>query len=665
MDPETCKQIDEMRSVAFSVNDRILASVWIPEHVRIPDQTESPGPFDVTLFPHVLAVLEAVDDIEVEEIILIWSTRNGKTFTTLALIPFWVVQRSKPIGFASSDGKNLGDNVDKKLYPMLEATPATSDRVPPHHLRNSKEVSIGKVTVVLANAKSKNTLANFPAQLVIANEVGLWPMNSVQRLRQRLRNFKLTAKAILEGKPETKGQCTISRLAGGADVQRRIRQVPCPHCGTYQPLIWGWGRSGAGVKWEHQGGHSTEQLASRSAYYECVNGCRIMSDQRPEMIRRGVWAPEGQTVTKEGILTGTPTVVSKKRVAFVRLSALYSLMVPGWGAIVGEWFEVKDNKELIREFVTGTLAEEYDPKPKSKEFSEVAARLSCQVPQGMCPAWSRFAVLVVDCGFHTNSQQLEFWWQYQAWGMMDDRVRGHIVDWGYSFGIEQFKTTFRTIQYPHMNGGVMRPVKTGVDFGDGNVSAKILLMCNELNQEQTNPSKKNKVIPLKGDSRRDTAPGWYVHGYFDDRKERELNQLKKRGQCDFITVRTHNTQSWREGLVSGIIEPNDKDFVSLPREVGVHPEDYESFLNEFTADYRSENQTWERSGRNENGDLLRYGRAMASLHTNHDKNWLRICSAKPLTEAPRVESSVEDENPFSLVGQGMAVSLFKGTFSDG
>ena len=79
----------------------------------------------MSLFPHAEAILEALDETEVEEIILIWSTRNGKTFTTLAAIPFWATQRSKPIGFASSDAKNLVDNVEKKLYPMLESTPAT------------------------------------------------------------------------------------------------------------------------------------------------------------------------------------------------------------------------------------------------------------------------------------------------------------------------------------------------------------------------------------------------------------------------------------------------------------------------------------------------------------------------------------------------------------
>lgn len=648
----------------FEVPPRILAAEWIPANVRIPGQTESPGPFDLSLFPHAKEVLEALDDIEVEEIILIWSTRNGKTFTTLAAIPFWATQRSKPIGFASSDGKNLQDNVERKLYPMLESTPATADLVPSPHFRNSKEVTIGNVTVVLANARSKNTLANFPAQLVIANEVGLWPLNSVQRLRQRLRNFKLSSKAILEGKPETKGLCTISKLANGPDVQRRIRNVQCPHCRQFQPLVWGWGKPGAGVKWERSYGHSTEFRAVSSAYYECKTGCKITSSERSAILRSAVWCPEGQTVDENGKLCGTPLVPSQKRVAFVRLSALYSLMVPGWGAIVSEWFEVKHDKELIREFVTGTLAEEYDPKPKSKTFNEVAFRLSVSIPRGVCPEWSRFAVLVADCGFHANSDSLEFWWQFQAWGLLNGKPRGHVCDFGYMHGEKGFKELFRKIEYEHASGGMIKPAKTGVDFGDGNVSAKILTLCDELNAEQKSLAKRNKVIPLKGDSRRDSAPGWYVHGYFDSRKEFELKMMKARGECDFITIRSHNSQSWREGLVSGIIEEKDKDFLSLPAEIGARCEEFEPFLNELTADYRSDEGRWERVGKNENGDLLRYGRAIASVHTNHDKNWVRICNSDPITTAVTPQQPSEAD-PFKMVGQGSLVSLLKGSFVNG
>lgn len=658
------KRAEEQRQSLYDVPPRILAVDWIPEHVRIPDQTESPGPFDVSLFPHVVGVLELVDDVECNEIILIWSTRNGKTFLILALILFWATQRSKPIGFASSDGKNLQDNVDKKLYPMLETTPATADKIPPPYMRNSREVTIGKVVVVLANAKSKNTLANFPAQLVVANEVGLWPLNSVQRLRQRLRNFKLSSKAIFEGKPETKGSCTISRLANGKDVQRRIRQVPCPHCGKYQPLIWGWGKSGAGIKWKKKSGGTTEFDAVSSAYYECVSGCKILSAERADMIRKGVWVPEGQTVNENGVLAGVPDVVSTKRVALIDLAAFYSLMIGGWGAIVSEWFEVRDDKELIREFVTGTLAQEYDPKPKSKVYSEVASRMSADVPRGYCPAWSSFGVMVVDCGFHSNSQSLEFWWQFQAWGMVDDKVRGHLVDFGYEFGVVDFKKRFASIKYPHEKGGMVAPSKTGIDFGDGNVGTKIVAFCTELNDMQQGAAKKNKVIPLRGDSRRDTTPGWYVQGYFDDRKPFELKIMKQRGECDFITVRSQASQSWREGLVSGIIEPEDKDFISLPREIAESPEEYEAFLNELTADFKSDKGTWERNGKNENGDLLRYGRAMASVHTNHDKNWTRICNSGPSIVVELKEKSAEDD-PFSLVGQGALVSLLKGTLTNG
>ncbi|MFV0444406.1 MAG: hypothetical protein ACK5Q5_12625, partial [Planctomycetaceae bacterium] len=46
---------------------------WVPRNIIIPDETETPGPFDLDLFPHCQGVLAAFDTPHVRSILMPWS----------------------------------------------------------------------------------------------------------------------------------------------------------------------------------------------------------------------------------------------------------------------------------------------------------------------------------------------------------------------------------------------------------------------------------------------------------------------------------------------------------------------------------------------------------------------------------------------------------------
>lgn len=650
----------------YSVPEKSLAAEWIPENIVIPDQTESPGPFDLSLVPYVRGVLELLDDPEVEEIYLRWATRLGKTFTVLSIIAYWGVTQVKPIGFASSDGGNLEDNINDSLYPLLDQSPGTSDLMRPEHLRSANEVFIGRSKVTLANARSKASQANFRAQLMVCNEVGLWPLNAVQRLRHRVKNFRVSGKLLFEGKPESISDCTITRLIhGDPETKSKIKNVrvyhchvPCPHCGKYQQLQWGFGEKGAGVKWDKVKGGTTEAKAIESAHYECVNGCRIESDDRPEMIRAGVWVAVGQQVDKRGRVSGKPEVQSKARIAFDELSSLYSLSIAGWGQLAQEWFECRGNKELLREFITGTLAIAYDPRPKSKAAEDVAKRLAdLTLSRNELPEWARFMVLPIDCGFDEKNEEFIFFWQAQAWGFPGNVRRGHLVDWGECSGIDSLVELIQSMRYDHPDGFSITPSRIGIDSGDGKVATKVYAIARLLRESGFRFAR-----PLKGDSRRpnekESIRGWYTLGYFDERTTDQAAAMKLRNDGDLLIVRTHASQSWREGIVSGQYKPSDNDFFSLPKELAELPELFEDLLLELVADEKDINGRWVRSGPNEAGDLMRYGRALASWRTNHDKYWKRACVAVSQSDKREpVGRSSPNSLADSIVGSGELRSL--------
>ena len=79
----------------------------------------------------------------------------------------------------------------------------------------------------------------------------------------------------------------------------------------------------------------------------------------------------GCTLTRTGKIKGTPDVPSVQRVAFTKLSSLYSCLIDGWSQIVGEWFDCKDDVELRREFITGTIRERSGSIPPGASVSSL------------------------------------------------------------------------------------------------------------------------------------------------------------------------------------------------------------------------------------------------------------------------------------------------------
>lgn len=649
----------------FEREDVWDALEWIEEFCRLPANTETPGPFDLSVAPHVAEPIATINSYETQEIIMDWATRNCKTYTAVFILICWIYQYSAPCGVASASLGLRDKLVEDKLYPALEACSKTSSLIPASFERSNDELWVGRHKIETAIASSNKTMASFAAQLILLNECGLWKINAIQRLRQRLKNFGSFSKLVIEGKTEDKATCTITALVNQPDVQRRVRNVQCPHCKTYQPLVWGWGEAGPGVKWEPLNGRQNAAHAMATVYYECVKGCKIVEGEfdRRKMMQEGVWVPEGCTITKTGRLRGTPDVVSERRVAFIRLSSLYSLLIDGWSQVVAEWFECKHDEELRREFITGTLGEPYDPRPKSRLPNRIAERLACQTPIGIAPAWSKFITIVADVGHDMKTDELEFWWSAAAWARIGKRVRGHWMDEGhFGFGeLDAFLEFIATCEWPHEDGGVIRPRGRciGIDSGDGNVSAKIYQLCDVIT-ELYFQSTQARCYPIKGDSRKSHKMSWFEWGdQGDTKEERERNREIDGG--NLISVNTERSQSWRENCIAGRITEDDTDFLSLPKEYLDDWEAHEDSLIELAADYRDEKGRWERTGKNERGDLYRYHRVMASVRTFKDTTWGKVTRnpverRKRAAQTPRPQQQ-EPNIIETFVGDGPPMTL--------
>ena len=604
---------------AWRMPDPAPAVEWVPRSIRVPAEFETPGPFDIDRFPHVRGVLEAIDNSDVREIYLRWATRNAKTFTSLSCLIYLVATTGRSGMLASSTEDRVDDVITTEVYPLVEDCPETRAMLLPKHQRNRDlGVVLGKARIRRAFANSRSALAGFPAAYGLANEVALWPMNAVNRFRQRSRLFPFDRKLIFEGKPEDEGNCTITSLVDAVATQRRYRLVPCPHCGEFQKLVWGDQKADTpGIKWEGKSkGKRDPVKAQETAHYRCVNGCRITDADRPGMMRAGQWVPEGQRLAADGTLIGEPDVRSVENIAFDELSSLYSLAIGGWGDLVREWLTCAGDPEAIREFETGTLARCWTPRQADIAPNIVAQRLKSDEPTGRVPEWAVFLTRAFDV--QTQPTGLEFPWGVCAWGK---HGRGALVDYGVAYGPEQVAYLCQTQEFHHADGGPpLRPCWTAIDASDGNVTEEIYSLARSIFH----------ALPVKGmahamqeayrltplaKGRRDAR-----HGY--------RKRIISNGETMLLGVNSDRSQSWIQKQLEGVVNRDQSAWFSISHEAHLDDGLIAELLNEIGEDVLGRDnfkkRRWVRRDPNRPNDMrdvIRYCWTLAMFVTDQGKNW--------------------------------------------
>lgn len=637
-------------SAWFPVTPPTVAE-WVPAHVIVPDELETPGPFDLDLVPHARGVLAAADDPDVREIYLRWSTRNGKTFTALCVLMALVAGTQRPGAIGNADEERVDDLIDNEFYPMLESCEATRSMLLKPWLRSRKSgVVVNTARIRRLFPKSNAKLGGYAACYVVCSEVGLWPMNAVNRVRQRARLFPYDSKIIYESKPENAGDCTISALCESETTQRRFRFVPCPHCGRYQRLVWGDGKpESAGLHWD-SGKTSTRSItdarvARDTAYYQCEAGCKITSGERGEMMRRGVWVPDGCSVCDDGTITGEP-LVEGRNVAFDELSALYSLGISGWGSLVSEFLNAQGNEESLREFTTGTLAKSWRQQVKVIEASSVSVRLKDETPLNVVPDWAVFLTRAFDV--QTVATGIESPWGVCAWG---PGGRGQLIGYGVAYGWDSVRQLLGSHDFKTPDGQALRAAWTVIDSGDGNVTEEVYGIANAFGH----------VLPSKGSSY--PFQQSYRLGLLSGSRATSQDDLRKaaiRGLKVLFEVNSQRSQGWIQKHLEGQIESGDRARFSLASEAALDDYLMSELVNEHSIKVRDqygfEKTRWtkkEAGKPNDMRDVVRYCWALAQFVTNDGKLWDKLPSRQAVTTITGTQQHAERQSvPAILQGGG-------------
>lgn len=598
----------------------VRAAEWVPDNVIIPSETETPGPFDLSTFPHVTGVLEAWDDPMIRRILLPWSSRLGKTVTCLSLLCCAMATQPRPAMIGREGESAVDDLIDSQLRPLINACRPLKRELLPR--QNVRSVRFRSCRIRRTYAGSPGTMAGFPACYGHASEVSKWPHSSTSKEANPIRLFQkrgylfpFDSKYAFESTPALEGQCNITDLCDAPGVQVRYRVCPCPHCGSWQELVFGEGKEdSAGIRWDKtKTGKSDPNLAAQTAWYQCTNGCRITNADRPALLRNGRWIAEGQSIDQDGNVTGEPDCPGSETVAFGHpdrhpMGSLHALVISGWGQLAREFVEALGDSEALREFMNQTLGRTWSPKPRVIQLDVLAERLATPDPGGLCPEWCAFLTCAVD----VQGEADEFHWQVCGWGPF---ARGHLIDYGVCITQEELAAWHRGLSYPHADGGrPLRPLVTVLDSGSGFHTESVYALCARIGAVPCKGSSKFaefvKVVPLEEATRR--------------RRKASAASAATRGVLYHINH--DRSQRWIQSIIDGEHTADRTDRFTINADAAL--ETHGPLLSHFTAEYHQETvdkdgnvvYVWIRTGDNEQRDLARYNRAIADLKMGHGKN---------------------------------------------
>jgi phage terminase large subunit GpA-like protein len=630
---------------------KIATEAWAEQHVPAPSIIRGQLRFD--LFPFMREVIACLDSPDYDRVSLMFAARCGKTTTVQAWVMKELATNPHPVAWGEPDAPSCHRVFKRWREKMLVGCQPLLDKM--GRCSNSK-LNFSDCMVQGAWSGSPATAADEAFYIVVLNERAKYSH------RRRLdregeeageaefgslladRTIGWPGASVIEmSTPTIKGRCRMeaSYLSG----DRRRYQVPCPHCGRYQQLKTGRTRDEVGgIKFDKgRDGRLDVETARATAHYECEH-CReaIHDEHRYDMINRGRWVRDGQSVDRLGRVRGTP--LRGGRHASFQLSTLCSLLPAiSWGEIAATYVGELKNPltRNLQNYTNSVEGETFDPTPPQTTSHELAERLASPWPRGQIPDPVRFLTLGVDTG--VSGTDLLFYWMLCGWYLGGS---GHVIDWGATVGDDElWKVHSRMLGYklPHV---------TGIDSGGGRddagdaVTERVYEICRN----------RRRVWPVKG-SAAWASTDWYKLGFQQaGQTPREIRRKKNAGLGDLIMMATPVTQSFRENLCYGRITPGDSGFVTLPAEVAQTPELYADFLDELVADVFV-NGSWRRRGPNEYGDTLRICRTLAEMHTRGGKLWDRLPDVRqPARQEPH-DTKTTTGGRFSLLGGGERPSL--------
>lgn len=429
---------------------RLPLSEWIEANVFLPsDVSAQPG--RVRLWPFQHGIADAIGDPSVERVTIVKPVRVGLTTMLTGALASFVANEPAPILAVLPTDGDCRDYVVSDVEPIFAASPAFADILSDDAVESGRNTLLsrrfpgGSLKVIAA--KSPRNLRRHNARVLFIDEADAMlpgPEGSPIDLAER-RTLSFANRKIVIGSTPTDEE-TSNVLRSYAVSDRRVFEVPCPHCQHQFELRW------ADIRWP-------EGEPARAHAVCPENGCIIEERDKPAIVAAGTWRATAPEV---------------KGHAGFRLNVLVSpLANASWGTLAAEWLAIHKDAERRRVFVNTYLAEGWKDGADDVDEAALAGRAEEFGVNAIPPE-----VLAVTVGVDVQDDRLEA--TAIGWTRDDDIVvLGHHNIWG----TPDDDTTWAELDallrstWKHPHGGTLKVDAAIVDSGDGDWTDRVYSFC--------------------------------------------------------------------------------------------------------------------------------------------------------------------------------------------
>lgn len=387
---------------------RLTVTEWAEKHRRLAGtESAEPGPYRVTRTPYARVPQDCMSARStVEEVVLMWAAQTSKTTVMLNCIGSSMAMNPGPIMIVWPTNTVAKRNSRQRIAPLISESPQLAAKVAANRSRDKANTTLLKEfdggILLIAGANSAADLRSTPARDLYLDEVDNFPLDvdgegDPSKLAEARQTTFARRKRLRTSTPTTKGYSRIEDAYLGSDRCRY--HVPCPHCGSFQPLEFGSDKV-YGLKWDKDAEGAPIPTSVR---YVCqFHGCEIREHHKPAMLAAGVWIAENP-----GAQLG--------KVRGFHLSGLYSpLGWLSWRTIAREWYEAvqaarRGDLSLLRVFINTRLAETFEEtgdKVDQHALQKRAADIPLRVVQ------PGFSIMTLSVDVQADRLHLGLW----AWG---------------------------------------------------------------------------------------------------------------------------------------------------------------------------------------------------------------------------------------------------------
>jgi len=221
-------------------------SQWADKYRRLsPEASVEPGNWNTDRAPYQREMMDALNDNECSEVIIMSSAQVGKTEILLNILGYFVDYDPSSILVVQPTVEMAQTFSKDRLAPMIRDTLALKGKIKEAKSKSGdntilhKKFPGGQITIVGANSAAG--LASRPIRVLLCDEVDRYPASagsegSPVKLAEKRTTTFWNRKIIKVSTPTIKNVSAIEAEYEKSSMEEWC--MPCPCCGNYQPLEW-------------------------------------------------------------------------------------------------------------------------------------------------------------------------------------------------------------------------------------------------------------------------------------------------------------------------------------------------------------------------------------------------------------------------------------------